>query len=511
MSAPDPRTLVEGWLRHGRAQVVGDTIQVSAPPPPSLAARLRRAYDWIAQSAIHCPYDDIELGGALHVRGGELQIELRGDQSFSSFLLLPLLTLVTSRRLLFVGAPGRGKTTVATLMALLAGASREEARRAIQHGHPQLTVADLLGGPLPSALIQAQRADELQVSWRGWIQGRVKIIDEYNRIPTKTQSALLSLMAEGYAEMYEQVIEAGRSAWFLTANDDLGGGTFEVIEALRDRIDVVVRCTPFHSRFLDALVERVEAASSPEEFVPRDLIFTPQELDEMEREVRAVPISGEVRALLGFWMGQLDFCRRASNRLEYMNKDTLHLSGRRVGHVCTEDCPLDKQENLCTQTESGVSARAYQSLIHYAKALAWFRGAAEVGAEELRQLAPWILHEKLKPNAHSAFFQKVENQVYLVDKVSWIQQLFDRAAAQRAAYEVTRGPIAQLQRELEEGLEALTASELRQRMGAARRQMELCLQRSELNGPVYEDLVLLKNLYYRYQEAARRRGMARGV
>ena len=73
---------------------------------------------------------------------------------------------------------------------------------------------------------------------------RVKIIDEYNRIPTKTQSALLSLMAEGYAETFEQVIHAGKSAWFLTANDDLGGGTFPVIEALKDRIDIVVRSTP---------------------------------------------------------------------------------------------------------------------------------------------------------------------------------------------------------------------------------------------------------------------------
>ena len=48
--------------------------------------------------------------------------------------------------------------------------------------------------------------------------------------------------------------------------------------------------------------------------------------------------------------------------------------GARVGHVCTEDCPLDKSENLCTQTESGVSPRAAQALLHFAQALAYFRG-----------------------------------------------------------------------------------------------------------------------------------------
>ncbi len=105
----------------------------------------------------------------------------------------------------------------------------------------------------------------VKVSWRKWISQRVKIIDEYNRIPTKTQSALLSLMAEGYAEMMDQYVYAGRSSWFLTANDDQGGGTFQVIEALKDRIDVVVRAVPFNSGFIDTLLQRIEADRSPEE------------------------------------------------------------------------------------------------------------------------------------------------------------------------------------------------------------------------------------------------------
>src|SRR4029079_17764446 len=144
-----------------------------------------------------------------------------------------------------MGGRGRGRTSIAMLMAMLVGYSPAEVRRMVQRGHPQLTVADLLGSPLPSELIKASAAEEVRVAWRRWLTQRVKVIDEYNRIPTKTQSALLSLMAEGYAETFEQVVHAGPSAWYLTANDDLGGGTFPVIEALKDRIDVVVRCTPF--------------------------------------------------------------------------------------------------------------------------------------------------------------------------------------------------------------------------------------------------------------------------
>ena len=60
---------------------------------------------------------------------------------------------------------------------------------------------------------------------------RVKIIDEYNRIPTRTQSALLTVMGDNYAEILNHVYECPESAWFLTANDEQGGGT--VHEALQ--------------------------------------------------------------------------------------------------------------------------------------------------------------------------------------------------------------------------------------------------------------------------------------
>lgn len=497
----DAEQLVSSWI-DGRATISDEgTLQFGTKQSVGLAAKLRKAYHWIGSQALLSPFAEVELGTPRRLQSDQLEVELYDAPGYSSFILLPLLNLVTSRRLVFVGAPGRGKTSMATLMGLLAGHSLDAIRRAVQHGHPQLTVQDLLGHPLPHDLLKARSARNIRVEWRDWIRLRVKIIDEYNRIPTKTQSALLSLMAEGYAEMYEQVIDAGPSAWFLTANDDLGGGTFPVIEALRDRIDLVVRCTPFHSQHLSALAERVASAHSAEEFIPGDLIFTPEELDQAAAEVRAIPIAQEILDLLGFFLGQLDFCRRASDRLEFMNKDTLHLAGRRVGHVCTEDCPLDKQENLCSQTENGVSPRAIQAVVHFAKALAYFRGQPTVSLEDLRQILPWVLFDKLKVNAQSAFYQKAENKVFLNDRVSWIRQLFDRALQQHAAYEPLRRPLRVLEAEADDA-ERLGGVEIENRIGRLRAAMEDLLRRNELNGPVYEDLVRLKHLHNRYRHGA---------
>jgi hypothetical protein len=251
-------------------------------------------------------------------------------------------------------------------------------------------------------------------------------------------------------------------------------------------------------------MDRIIHGTTPEEFLPTDLVCSPEELEEADHAVRGTPIPKAVRTVVGFMLGQLDFCRRASNRLEYCTKDTLHLAGRRVGQVCTEDCPLDKNENLCTQTENGVSPRAVQSLLHLAQALAWFRGRKAVGVEDVRALLPWVLHDKLQPNPQSAFFHKPENQVYLTDRVSWILQLFDRAVAQHAAYAPGRGLTAELERTAE-GMRGLTTIELRSQRDRLRTRLEQVERDHELNGAVYMDLIMLKDLYVRCQNELERR------
>lgn len=491
-------------LFSGRAKATPSlSVHLSERDGASLPDKLRQAYWWIVNNAVLCPYYDIEFGkaSAFSNAAGDT-VALPSSMSYSSFVLLPVLTLMTGRRALLVGGPGRGKTTSAILMGLIAGMPRDAVRRSIQRGHPQLTIADLLGSPLPSDLMKAEDLSAVKVSWRKWIGERVKIVDEYNRIPTKTQSALLSLMAEGYAEMFDQYVHTGRSAWFLTANDDAGGGTFQVIEALKDRIDVVVRAVPFNSGFLETLLARIEADKTPEELVPKEIVLTRAELDAVHDEVLAVKVPEAVLERLSFFLGQLDFCRMASPVFELKSKDTLKLSGKSVGAVCDERCPLDKNAHLCTQTESGVSVRTYQTILHYAKAMAYFRGHTEVEVADVEQLAPWVLHDKLVPNARSAYFQAKRNEPLLNDRVAWIKRMFSEAMERWPVYASARQKVVELRKELDEGLVGLDLKTVETRLSRVAALIEQRMRKDELSGAAYEDLIHLKSIYSRYQNYA---------
>src|SRR5215468_2327024 len=474
-----------GKLLRGRASAKKDlTVHLSARDGATLHDKMRQAYWWITNNAVICPYYDIEFGGrsALKTRAGD-EIGLHDAMSYSSFVLIPMLTLFTCRRALLVGGPGRGKTTSAVLMAILSGMPREEVHRSIQRGHPQLTIADLLGSPLPSDLMKAEDMSAVKIGWRKWIGQRVKIIDEYNRIPTKTQSALLSLLAEGYAEMFDQYVYAGKSSWFLTANDDAGGGTFQVIEALKDRIDVVVRAVPFNSGFLAALLQRLEADKTPEELVPSEIVFTAGELEAIYGAILAVTVPADVLERMAFFLGQLDFCRMASPQFEFKNKDTLKLSGATVAQVCTEQCPLDKKVHLCTQTENGVSVRSYQTAIHFAKALAYFRGHDAVELEDVRQIVPWVLHEKLVPNARSAFFEAKGKQALLQDRVAWIRNMLDMALESDPRHEPVRARVHKLREQIDAGLAGVDLKTAEKRVGAVTSLMKELTEKAELSGP----------------------------
>ncbi|MFP5394171.1 MAG: AAA family ATPase [Gammaproteobacteria bacterium] len=498
-TAPKARTFDVAELYQGPLNADGAGGQGAL----ALDEKLRQAYFWIVNNAIISPHYDIEYneGPPQTYRVGDSKrtLTLPSAQSYSSFILLPLLTFATRRKCLFVGGPGRGKTASAILMGVLAGASVKEVKRAMQHGHPQMTIADLLGNPLPADLVGAQSMDEIRIAWRSWLSMRVKIVDEYNRIPTRTQSALLTVMGDNYAEVLNHIYECPESAWYLTANDDQGGGTYEVIEALRDRIDVVVQALAFNPRFLGDLLLRIEENVRPEEVVPAEIIFSAEEVDRMGEEIRAVQVPHEVRRRLEFFASQFELCEAAGSQFEYMTKDTARLSGVDWHQVTAADSGRDRLKDLGCQTVNGVSVRNLTTLLIYAKALAYFRGSGAVELDDVRQVLPFVLHDKLKPDLDAPFFALPENAALRTDRIGWLRRLFDLANEEFLRLDLDNDdPVAQMAAQFEQGLDGVKEREALSRLAAIERLIAERVKGRKLYGHLYDDLLKLKYLHQRY-------------
>ncbi|PYJ81354.1 MAG: ATPase [Verrucomicrobia bacterium] len=498
--AAAPRTFDVADLYRGPVSTQDGTPDAGAPP---LDEKLRQAYFWIVNTAIISPHYDVEYNDgppqSFVLGDSKSRLTLPSAQSYSSFVLLPMLTFATRRKYLFIGGPGRGKTASAILMGVLGGYSVREVRRAMQHGHPQMTIADLLGNPLPADLVNAQRIEDIRISWRQWLSMRVKIIDEYNRIPTRTQSALLTVMGDNYAEILNHIYECPESAWFLTANDDQGGGTYQVIEALRDRIDVVVQALAFNPRFLSDLLTRIEENIRPDEVVPRQIVFTESEVDRMQEEIRAVAIPGEVRRRLEFFASQFEFCEVAADQFEYKTKDTARLAGVEWHLLAAQETGRDRLKDIGCQTKNGLSVRVLMTLLIYSKALAYFRGNRIVELEDVRQILPFVLHDKLSPDSEAPFFDAPGNAVFRADRIGWLRKVLDLSCADYDRVNLDRDdPVAELATEFRRGLDGLSENETRARLVRIERLITEWSKGRKLYGHIYDDVLKLKYLHQRY-------------
>jgi hypothetical protein len=272
-----------------------------------------------------------------------------------------------------------------------------------------------------------------------------------------------------------------------------------VIEALRDRIDVIVQALAFNPRFLHELLVRIEENVRPEDVVPRQIIFTEAEVDRLQEEIRAITIPEEVRRRLEFFVSQFEFCEVAGDQFEYKTKDTARLAGVDWRALTAQETGRDRLKDIGCQTTNGVSVRTMMTLMIYAKALAYFRGNRVVELDDLRQVLPFVLHDKLSPDLEAPFFDAPGNGAFRTDRVGWLRKLLDLACADYDRLNLDRDdPVAALGVEFARGLEGMSETETRARLGKIERLIGEWAKGRKLYGHLYDDLLRLKYLHQRY-------------
>jgi len=117
----------------------------------------------------------------------------------------------------------------------------------------------------------------------------------------------------------------------------------------------------------------------------------------------------------------------------------------------------------------------------------------------VRQILPFVLRDKLRPDRDSPFFALPENAAFRVDAVGWLRHVFDLSCEEFDRLDLDRDdPVAALADQFELGLDGLDEREVRGRLTGIERVIATQVQGGKLYGPIYDDLLKLKYLHQRY-------------
>jgi hypothetical protein len=219
----------------------------------------------------------------------------------------------------------------------------------------------------------------------------------------------------------------------------------------------------------------------------------------MNEDIRAVEFPPEIRRRFEFFATHFEFFDPGGEQLEYKTKDTVKVSGGNVSLLAAADTGRDRIKDLGSQTHNGLSVRAMLTVLTFVKAMAYFRGNRRVTLDDLRQILPFVLHDKLVQEPESPFFEAAGNAVYRVDRISWIRKLFELSCAEYDRLNLDRDdPVAALDGEFEVGLEGIDEKTVRARLLKIERSVQEWSKGRKLYGHLYDDLVKLKYLHQRY-------------
>ena len=153
---------------------------------------------------------------------------------------------------------------------------------------------------------------------------------------------------------------------------------------------------------------------------------------------------------------------------------------------------------------TSISVRALQTLILYAKAMAWFRGESAVSIADVSAVLPFVLRGKVLPNAAHPRFDGGIDRELASDSIAWLGDLFEQSNRQFASLGLANGDVVGDQLALlAKGLDGLKKVDVSRRITTVESAISSIGNSRKLYGRHYDDLLALKYLHQRYSNYLR--------
>ncbi|MEX0569490.1 MAG: AAA family ATPase [Candidatus Njordarchaeota archaeon] len=304
------------------------------------------------------------------------------DRDFRDFILSSIL--IKNNKVLFVGLPGAGKSTLVRLIAKAIHNDNTEDSTPIfgmTIGSPEKTLQKVL---VSTNIVKLLTSGEEEIIVRPIVKARIKFINEINRFSKSVQDALLSLLEEGYIEYSGIILRTKSYLCFADMNPFRG----DIDRALKARFyaSCYVKLPDFSGskRIIDYILKYTrseETYLSIPKTMPK--IISINELEEIWKDVQNVEIPEDVRLFGVMILSAFRVCKY--NKLELM-PGYLRLP-------CT-DCEYSNE--ICSMIQEPPDERANIALFLYGRARAWLYGRRKVIYDDILWAVPYVLAHRIE-------------------------------------------------------------------------------------------------------------------
>ncbi len=299
------------------------------------------------------------------------------DRSLQELIIASIL--VRDSRVLLIGPPEAGKTTLVRLIASsIFSNNSDEIIYAKIIGAPEKTLQKVL---VTTNIVKLITEGKEEFIIRPIVKSRIKFINEINRFSKAVQDALLSLLEEHEIEYGGIKFQTPSFIAFADMNPYRG----DIDRALKTRF-MVSAYIPFAEmrgslRIISQMFLQEKEIRDLAETMPK--IISISDLEDIWRDVSKVYVPLRISLFANMLIWAFRVCKYDKSKIMpgYMRL------------VCAQ---CEYSNEICSQITIPPGERAIISAILFSKARAWFYGRSEISYEDVIWAVPWVVSHRIE-------------------------------------------------------------------------------------------------------------------